>query len=296
MTQKVLHHVSCYRRIIDDYDEYDDDNNNYDCIIDNNNFIKKISGNKINIMELIDIGKYEKNNNILSVILENGDIDKYYLINNDYYNKKYIDKYFEIIIISIENNIFDSILYNDNCIYIPDFSTMYGKYELINDLLIINWENGIFFFNIFEKNIYIKNNTDDFYIKFDIIYYQKQINDFSLKDKNEIIRHWYIYGRNSNISNKCASKIIINGCINNIIINYSNEHIYNIDKNIYYKFKNNENNYLLINFNFFNIIDKNIIFNDCNDDYKYFINKKNIYEECVSSNLIHPEYIKKFYI
>ena len=264
----------------------------YYCVIDNNtSIIKKIIKDKKNIFELINIGKFIKNKNILSVILNNGIIDIYYLIYDKYYHKNYIKNYFNILLININNISYNAIIY-DNNIYIPDLLDIYGKYELIEDLLIIFWINDIIYFNIKKNNIYIKENIDDV----DIIFYQKQLNDKSIDSWYKILKHWYIYGKNNNILLKDESKININNKISQIIINHTHTHINDIDNNIYYKIII-DNRYLNINTNFFIIDnDNNIIFNTIHHKYTKFIKNNNVYEEAYHGKLIHPEYIKDYYI
>ena len=273
-----------------------DDNTNFECIIKTNNkTIEKIIKDKTNIMELLNIGKCEINNNILTVILYNNEINTYYLINEMYYNKKYIHTYFKCIKIKIDNNIFNSVLYEENTIYIPDFLNIKGKYELINDILIIVWSNGVIFFHIKStienQEVYIKHDIGDF----DITFYKKQvIENENIVDWLSAVRHWYIYGRVNNIPSNHKGKLNMNNTIDNIIINHSHEHIYNIDKKIYYKVKFLDNNFISINTNFFVFVENSVIFNSNNNKNITFGINNNVYEEAVMGTLIHPEYIETF--
>ena len=260
-------------------------------INDNTKNIDKIIKNKKNIMDFINIGKYEINGIILKIILNNNENETYYLINNNYYNKKYINNYLKSITINIDNKIYNSFI-SENKIIIPDFLNIGGNFEIINDILCIIWTNNIIFFHINNNNIFIKHDINDF----DIIFYKKYINDDSIDDWYSIVKHWYVYGRISNILITDNSKIFINNEINNIIINHSHQHIYNIDKNIYYKFKFENKDDLLINTNFFTFINNSVSFSSNNNNYVKFVKYNGIYEEIIFGKLIHPEYIADYQI
>lgn len=153
-----------------------------------------------------------------------------------------------MFVIKINDDIIDVINYRNNKVITMNYFDFDGTYELIEDVLIIQWSNGITHYYIKNENIY------EHYIfkNFDITYYSQQRKKFLTW--NECFKDWIIEGRRQNIQYKKTFILYTNYKIKkldkinettlidkeNINYNYKIENeILTINDDIYYLFNNN---------------------------------------------------------
>ena len=141
------------------------------------------------------------------------------------------------------DKIIDVINYKSNKVITIDYFDFDGTFILLDDLLIINWTNGI-------THYFVKCNDIYEHIKlsnFDFEYYKKFI-DKSSNDIEQCYLHWLTYGRLFNIPFYDEKKFYINDYTNILRINHSelniyknNVVLYKLDEcnDLFYKFNNN---------------------------------------------------------
>ena len=205
----------------------------------------------------------------------------YYKIKDKWMTYDYIKNNMEIIIIKHDFNIEFVII--DDILYSIEFENYCGKYKMINDILIIQWDIVKIYY---EKTNEIYNilNTPEF---FDCNYYLSQTGIYDISNYNDwnlAIEHYLLYGKEDNIKYCDKLKIIIKNKIVNCYINHTHNHI--LIDNKYYKYLERDN-ILKINQSPFIFNNGDIYYEkQINKNKTYIKNEFNIYEE-INNNIIN---------
>ena len=244
--------------------------------------ISFINNNEISLFDEEDnikiSGKYNFNNNILNIEWDNKKTQNYYLIDEKYCTLEYIENNMNCVKIN-HNEILHFILKDNkaSCIELNNYD---GKFEIINDILIIYFQNNMIIYHEKDKNdiyqiIKVPQNFDCNYYILNSSQSELTKNDFY--NWKKAIKYWILYDRNNkSILYYNISKILIDNIIYDIIINHTHTHIQIVDENKYYKY-NFENNILIITFPSFSFNNDKLLFKDNNLYTKNYIKKDNIF-------------------
>ena len=237
--------------------------NNYYCIYYNKNF-------PINNIKNID--NYED-----ITIFKNLFLDDYIINLSNNNNEPYIKNDNEITILLNNSEIIYYII--ENKVYNIATDKEEGIIKFYGYFISIQMNNGILFFYYKDiDNIYKSYVFKDF----DFIYYKKQciINEIGNEINTWIdgMVHWIEFGYVNNIKYSDTASLIINNTLLNIRIDHSHEHIHDIKNNIYYKlsFNNTRNDILYINLNWFELNNNNLKFNSDIHNINTFIKINNV--------------------
>ena len=189
----------------------------------------------------------------------------YYKIFEKYYSYEYIKNNFKTIFINYTTHTEEFIKF-ENILYSLNIKDLKGSYEIINDILIIQWDNILVYYEL-------KNNMYEPLIipqHFDCNFYLKNINKYNGNTKNNwnyAICDYFIYGRKNNIPFSKNINIMFNKILQNAIINETHEHIF-IENN-YYKYNTIDDNKIKIYLN-------PIIFDE-NNHYHFYFNYEAVF-------------------
>ena len=177
----------------------------------------------------------------------------------------------------MDNFIFLCAIY-EKSIKSIELNNLKGNIEFINDILIVNDNNVINYYEKYNDTYNIINIPDYFDCKFYINNYEDLKKAYN-NDYNKIRKHWVLFGRINNTPYYEKYKIILNDEIIDFIFNYTSEYIVNINNKKKYKIKKNNDDCITINISPYNIENYEIIYEE-KFRYKIFIkNIYNIYEE-----------------
>ena len=236
------------------------------------NIFKEIDGyNYIKCIKIVD--------NKIIIIKNNFEIF-YYLLDNIYYSMEYIENNFKIFKINKNNKIYLYVDFKNILKSLDKNNLNNGIFEIINDILIVKWNNILSYYEKDNDNIY--NNIiipENFDCNYYIDNYSNSLYHDSYNNLKEATIDWIINEKNAAFSDN--GTIYYDNNINNIIINHTHKYIKNLNNNKYYNYEN-ENYFLNINNNSFIIENNNNIVYE-NNKKLYLKNDNNFYEEYINN-------------
>jgi hypothetical protein len=245
--------------------------------------IAHINNNEISLLDEEDniqtMGECYFNNNILNIEWkDNKKTQNYYLIDEKYCTLEYIENNMNYV--KINHNKLLHFILKDNKATCIEFNNYGGKFEIINDILIIYFQNNMIIYHEKDKNDIYQIITVPKY--FDCNYYilnssQSELTIDDFNNWQKAIKYWMIYDKNNKSILYChQAQILMDDITHDIIISHTHKHIQILDENKYYKY-NLENNILIITYPSFCFNNNEIIFEHNNKYTKNYIKEDNIY-------------------